>query len=569
MQLVAFSVTNYRSITTAYKLPVRQNTVLIGPNNEGKSNILRALVTALEFLSGLGGIRIQRGRLRSYRQPGSYDWQRDYPIGLQAKTTVGESLFGLEFKLTDSEIVEFESEVESTLNGNLPIELRLGLSAAGFHVVKKGPGAKSLSKKAEAIAKFISKRINITYIPSVRTADSAEAIVTDIVERELAVVETEKAYQDALAAVEKLQQPVLDHVSTSIRTTLKDFLPNVKEVRVTIPREARSRALRRSCEIIVDDGSPTHLITKGDGVQSLAALSLMRHASESGASGKQLILAIEEPESHLHPNAIHQLKIVLSDIAKKHQVIMTTHCPLFVDRTSLKSNILVHNNKAAPAKSVQQIRDILGVRAADNLRHAELILVVEGEKDRVSLGALLKHHSAILAAAILQGTLGIESLLGGSNLSYKLGQIREMMCLAHSFLDNDRCGQDASQRAQAEALLEVRDVTLAIVMGLRESEIEDLYEEALYSPMLMRRYGVSTSSPKFKGTAKWSDRLHETFSSQGKLWSESIEAKVKAEVAEAVVADTTNALNSHKRTTFDALVNSLEDKLTTVAASKT
>lgn len=50
MQLVAFSVTNYRSITKASKLPFRQKTVLIGPNNEGKSNILRALVTALEFL---------------------------------------------------------------------------------------------------------------------------------------------------------------------------------------------------------------------------------------------------------------------------------------------------------------------------------------------------------------------------------------------------------------------------------------------------------------------------------------------------------------------------------------
>ena len=41
MRLVSFSVTNYRSITKAYKLPIRQATILIGPNNEGKSNILR------------------------------------------------------------------------------------------------------------------------------------------------------------------------------------------------------------------------------------------------------------------------------------------------------------------------------------------------------------------------------------------------------------------------------------------------------------------------------------------------------------------------------------------------
>ncbi|MBK8686880.1 MAG: AAA family ATPase [Betaproteobacteria bacterium] len=46
MELVSFSVSNYRSITSAYKLPIRSPTVLIGPNNEGKSNILRALVTS-------------------------------------------------------------------------------------------------------------------------------------------------------------------------------------------------------------------------------------------------------------------------------------------------------------------------------------------------------------------------------------------------------------------------------------------------------------------------------------------------------------------------------------------
>jgi putative ATP-dependent endonuclease of OLD family len=99
------------------------------------------------------------------------------------------------------------------------------------------------------------------------------------------------------------------------------------------------------------------LARKGDGVQSLAALSLMRQVSDA-APGRQLILAIEEPESHLHPTAIHQLKAVLAAIARTSQVIMTTHCPLFVDRTNVKSNIVVHNRRAVPAKSVREMRDV-------------------------------------------------------------------------------------------------------------------------------------------------------------------------------------------------------------------
>lgn len=43
MKLSDFSVNNYRSITTARKIPTKNMTVLVGKNNEGKSNILSAL----------------------------------------------------------------------------------------------------------------------------------------------------------------------------------------------------------------------------------------------------------------------------------------------------------------------------------------------------------------------------------------------------------------------------------------------------------------------------------------------------------------------------------------------
>lgn len=569
MQLVSFSVTNYRSITTAYKLPFRQSTVLIGPNNEGKSNILKGLVTSLGFLGALDRVRLLRGRVRMpSRDVGGYNWSKDFPISLQNKLPDGESIFGLEFKLSDQEVSEFEEEVESYLNGNLPIQLSFGKTDPGFRVLKRGPGGPALSKKAQVIAQFIAKRINLTYIPAVRTSEEAHNIVGNIVDRQLAAVEEEKAYRDALAEVAKIQAPVLSAISNKIKETLKQFLPNVREVRVTISEDARYRALRREYQIIVDDGTPTPLERKGDGVQSLAALSLMRQSFESGVSGRQLILAIEEPESHLHPKAIHQLKSVIADIAKQHQVIMTTHCPLFVDRTSIRSNILVHGNKALPAKEVKQIRDILGVRSADNLQNAEIIVVVEGEGDRRALVALLKSSSATLNSAFIQGAIAIESLFGGNNLSYKLGQIREMMCIAHCFLDYDKTGIAAQQRAEQDGLITLADVNFTVCNGMKESEIEDIYDDGLYSNMLQNRYGVSILSPKFKGNDKWSNRLRETFKHQGKPWSDQIEAKVKAEIAELVETSPSSALNLHKRSSFDTLVQALEAKLFAISASK-
>ncbi len=569
MKLVSFSVSNFRSITTAYKLPIRQSTIIIGPNNEGKSNILKALAISLGVLEALGGVRLYRGRLQMRRHAiAGYEWDNDFPVSRQQAKPNGESTFNLDFQLTPAEVDEFQAEVKSYLNGTLPIELTLGKGEPGFKVMKKGPGGPALSKKAESIAQFIGKRINFTYIPAVRTSEHAQDIVNSIVERELAMVENNPQFKKAMAEVARIQEPVLQRISTNIKDTLHEFLEKVTAVKVTVSEDARYRALRRSYEIVVDDGTPTKLGRKGDGVQSLAALSLMRQSSQSHASGKQLILAIEEPESHLHPGAIHQLRRVISEIATQNQVIMTTHCPLFVDRTSVRSNIVVHNRKASPAKDVREIRNILGIRAADNLLHVELVLVVEGEDDKKALTALLQEASTALMTAFSQGAIVADSLMGGSNLSYKLTQVREAMCLAYCFLDHDKAGLDAFNRAEKEGLIAMVDVTFATCAGMKESEMEDLFEEGLYSKMLQAKHGVSTLNPKFKGTDKWSNRLREVFKHQGKPWSDQIEARVKADVSELVELNPKITLNAHKRSAFDALVVALETKLRAIGEGK-
>ncbi|MGR3713740.1 MAG: AAA family ATPase [Shimia sp.] len=47
---MSFSVENYRSITTARKIPLSDYSLLVGANNEGKSNILHALTLGMDAL---------------------------------------------------------------------------------------------------------------------------------------------------------------------------------------------------------------------------------------------------------------------------------------------------------------------------------------------------------------------------------------------------------------------------------------------------------------------------------------------------------------------------------------
>jgi putative ATP-dependent endonuclease of OLD family len=569
MELVSFSVSNYRSITSAYKLPIRRPTVLIGPNNEGKSNILRALVASLKFLATLGGVRLRNDRITSVmRSRETFDWTRDFPVSLQSKSPEGETVFELEFRLSEAEVDEFRADVRSRLNGTLPIQLRFGVNESKLIVQKQGMGGTTLTRKAEVIARFVARHIHIAYIPAVRTASAATQIVNDLVDRELSLVEGQPEYSAALKALADLQEPVLKRIATSIKMTLQEFLPNVKGVTVEISEDARYRALRRSCEIVINDGTATALDKKGDGVQSLAALSLMKHASHSGSASRQLVLAVEEPESHLHPRAIHQLREVLDDLSGQHQVILTTHCPLFVDRTNLKSNIVVNNKRASPAKNIAELRATLGVRASDNLLNAEIALVVEGEDDRTALAALLPATSVRIGKALQTGLIVIDSLAGGTNLSYKLGQLRETLCTCHALLDCDRAGRLASARAADEGFASPADVTHVICPGLEESEFEDMLDEALYTDHIKIRYGASLASPKFKGRKKWSDRLRATFEHQGKIWGPKVEAQIKREVAELIAANPNNALNVHKRGAFDGLVEALESKLDQIEVGK-
>ncbi len=568
MKLISFTIQNFRSITTAYKIRIAQTAVLIGPNNEGKSNILRAVVAAMKVLTGgmtysstlKKLIPIGRCRFREW-----YDWDRDFPVKLQQSHPNGKSFVTLEFELDVVEIAQFQLDVGSSLNGTLPIRVEFSKDGQPvIRVAKQGKGGKALTQKSAKVAQFLASRLDLEHIPAIRTAESAQRLVDEMVQRQLAQLENDADYKDALQRIADMQRPVLDQLATSIQGTLKKFLPRVQTVSLNVVEEGRYAAMRRDCEIVVDDGSPTQLKYKGDGVQSLAALGIMRHASAQRDKVLNVVVAVEEPESHLHPRAIHELRDVLSELSSKHQVIISTHCPLFVDRTEIKRNIIVRDNKAHPAKNIQEIRDTLGVRAADNLRHAEVILVVEGEGDKEVLKSLLREKSARLRVALENNTLGIDTLAGGTNLAYKLSLLRDSLVLYKCFLDNDKAGQEAFQKARDEGLLDSADVTFAICDGMLESEIEDHYSQSAYLAMVKNAYAVDLTIAKFRSNKKWSVRMSEAFKGQGKLWNEQVEKELKWRVAQAIMTNPGAALDANRQGPIDALVKTLEESLDNV-----
>lgn len=516
MQLVSFAAKDFRSIKSTPKLLLsRQVTVLLGPNNEGKSNVLRAFATAMRVL-GRFTMYGNTGSAQGIRVPlaGSriYDWKKDYPIGRQVAEPEGESVFNIEFELSPEEIAEFKSAVGSSLNGTLPVEISVGQQFAVFRVLKQGRGAASLSKKAHAISRFVGRKIEFHYIPAVRTSEQSSQVVDEIVERELRGLEADPNYVEAIKKVEQLQAPVLKRISASLGDTLRAFLPEVKGVNVQLSAERRYRAFRRSTELLVNDGTATDLSAKGDGVQSLAAISLIRHSVTASARSRSIVLAVEEPESHIHPGAMGRLRDVLNEIGSQHQVIVTTHNPVFVQRRDIAANVIVERQKARPAASLDEIRESLGVRIEDNLRHSEVALVVEGEDDRRALLSLLSYSSPSLRDALASNRLGIDSLGGGRNLSYKLTQLRMGLCDVHVLMDDDGVGREAVEKAVQQGLLDLARVTLTSCKNMPNAELEDWYDVQLYEQFVKSKYGNICDSEHFKvHRDKWSGRMEIAF----------------------------------------------------------
>ena len=485
-----------------------------------------------------------------------YVWSRDFPIQLQARRAANQTIFKLEFFLSDAEYEKFKCEVGPTINGSLPIEIKIG-SDQEPHVrlVKPGKGTRSLESKSSQIANFVAERIHFNYIPAIRTDNTTIDLITGLLSQELRVLEKDQRYIDALSTISELQRPVLDELAERVRGPLNEFLPGISSVKLEISESSRRFSLSRDVNVFIDDGTKTLLEYKGDGVKSLAALGLLK---SRGATGIASILAIEEPESHLHPGAIHQVNEIIQSIAKTSQVIITTHNPLFVDRENVKANVIVNAGSATPAKSVSEIRSLLGIKASDNLMNASYALVVEGDEDVIAMKSLLPILSEKLGRFLKNNMLVIEPIGGAGNLSYKLSLLRNSLCAVHVLLDGDSAGRQAYEKAKKEGLTTAASCTFVNCNGMKEAEFEDCLNIAVYSDAVLTEFGVDLSHKSFRGNQKWAQTIRSTCLTQGKDCTDTLLAQIKFTVGSAVAKAPKSALNEHKRNSVDAVVAALE-----------
>ena len=565
MRLTEFSITNYRSITSASKIKLDNLTVLVGKNNEGKSNLLRALDVAMSAMTLFAryGKRAFGSRTIANRAQEEYDWEKDFPLKLQGRSKNTESRFKLLFRLSKEELVEFTKLTGIHGNTDIPIVVTIDKNS-NFKIDIPKRGAASYKSKAQIVIQYIADRISYIYIPAIRTDDIATRTVEKAFDNEIRSVLEDPEYIKAQEKINSLMQAKLNTLSPQLLATMQVFLPNVSDVTLKWNGSADSLSrpfLRNWLDVIVNDGTPTSIKNKGDGVKNLLALAtLVKQKKRTGAS----IVAIEEPESHLHPGAVHNLAKIIREISETSQVVLTTHSPAFVRQNKISSNIIVGNGEAKPARNIDAIREALGVWPSDNLKNARYVLLVEGPNDKTALAKILPTLSSKIGHALQENLLVIKPMLGVANLKHELNDLHSSLCEAIILLDNDEEAQKAIRTAETENVVGEYIVKYTSNAVMKESEFEDCIKPEVYASEMQGKFSVDMLHTRVSRRMKWSEWIENVFREQGAHWREDSKKVAKQIVADAIpqqIATPDEVLDTERSGFMTALVVALEKML--------
>jgi putative ATP-dependent endonuclease of OLD family len=220
---------------------------------------------------------------------------------------------------------------------------------------------------------------------------------------------------------------------------------------------------------------------KGTGIQRLFMVSYFQYLAEQSENDRSsYIFAIEEPETFLHPGAQRTLLESIKHISEFHQVIITTHSPVFASEIH-NDNIIVASKevnqsvyKQAENVSAELLVDELGIRASDSILLSKLLVFVEGSNDlrfwKIIYKLIMGHDYE---------EDGILMLPGGGNELHNIAEMNLMQKLNRNFMvivDKDSGAVDYEAKLLKQQVLKSKvENKGGELVVLRKREIENYY----------------------------------------------------------------------------------------------
>ena len=234
----------------------------------------------------------------------------------------------------------------------------------------------------------------------------------------------------AVKEIVDAQKRELDEISSRIRSALQEManetVEKIQEMEPEIAKQLTPNvgdpAWDKVFKVSLTSEEDVPVNKRGSGVRRLILLSFLRVKAEGKANGKNVIYAIEEPETSQHPNSQKMLIHAFEDLADLggYQVFVTTHTPMLAGLIpdSFLRYVKIDNGKRKVIGELsdnekREIADSLGI-LPDN--RVKLFLFVEGKNDINFLKRIAKLFSLDLSEKEKSGELIFIPMGGKSSL---------------------------------------------------------------------------------------------------------------------------------------------------------
>lgn len=252
------------------------------------------------------------------------------------------------------------------------------------------------------------------------------------------------------------------------------------------------------CSVSVKDAGQKNkhnyhkMSSRSEGFKQFVSLILSLSIESKKLNMMHNLILIDEPETHLHPSGIRDLREELLRIGQNNYLFISTHSPFLIDRTAINRNIIIKKNRSAITEkklltTEEDVRDdevldlAFGINVYKDLMVPNRILV-EGASDKLLLKKALFECSM---------TCGITNGIG-SNIVQIASKLNSDEISILVVVDDD----DAGQKYKEEILkisgvfCENNVLTIRDLVGevMPKSTIEDLlpkeYIKSKYKSLL-------------------------------------------------------------------------------------
>jgi putative ATP-dependent endonuclease of the OLD family len=428
MKLRGISFRNFRSIGVSGVVldPWKKVNILVGRNNAGKSNVIRAMqhIDAVHNRDH----KYEMTRVDIHKKTEGTHFEFSLKIELDPKLEWEAILI----QYLASEIVTFDFGRQ--LNDNQPVLLKTSLSNGNpnflgkviRHVLQESIGGSS-----DDLIRFVDQRRNeiferhfnaalrpIHVIPAlreVRDADNYNFSGSNLV-RQLRLWQQPDDRDYLELKFKKLQQ-------------LMQRLLGIAELEIQVPSDPKPHIRLKNGNLRLE------LEQYGTGVTELFILCTAILTLENA------LICIEEPEIHLHPVLQHEfLKFIIEET--DNQYLISTHSPTFINSKSRLSYVLADEIQVCHlwtengetigqpvinSRDALEALDDLGVRPSDLLQ-SNCVIWIEGPSDRI----YLRRWIELIDPRLQEGQHYSFMIYGGGTLSYFSVEPDEQIDLASS-----------------------------------------------------------------------------------------------------------------------------------------